>query len=146
MSDDSTVGTADDSPSVGRRMKKGFESKILIPAAVAVVSAAASYLVKKLPMILEEKVLPKLREQGAPETVQDVLQQASGALGGLSSEVSRETGRNGDTPEESSSASRESERTSGAEAPSKSNDEREEERRQREKRRRERKRSHEKAA
>jgi hypothetical protein len=115
--------------SLGQRLKRGVESKILVPVATTIVSAAASYLIKKLPLILEEKVLPKLREKDAPEPVVHALEQTATTLGGDSSP-------NGDEPGSEQQASESA----------MSNEEREEQRREREKRRRERKRAAAKAA
>jgi hypothetical protein len=115
----------------GQRLKRGFESKILVPIASAIVSAAASYLIKKLPLILEEKVLPKLMEKDAPQQVVKALEQTASTLGDGSGSGSESTS------EQAPAA--------GAEQ-SMSNDERQEERRKREQRRRQRKSASAKAA
>jgi hypothetical protein len=146
MSGDSTGGTATQSRTLGQRLKRGFESKILVPAAATIVSAAASYLARKLPLILEEKVLPKLREKGAPQTVTNVLEHTSAALGADTTASTRSGGRNGKSRQDESSAEAGSDQAPDVQAPSMSTEEREEERRKREERRRERKRAPEKAA
>jgi hypothetical protein len=142
MSSESTEGNEQQSRPLGQRLKHGIESKILVPVAVTVVSAAASYVIKKLPMILEEKVLPKLREKDAPEPVANVLKQISNSTGGASG-ASEAEDSNGDgrQEEDSPSSASATEEKSGSGKASLSNDEREEERRKREERRRERKRA-----
>ena len=146
MSDHSTGGTETDGHTLGQRLKRGVESKILVPVAATIVSAGVSYLVKKLPLILEEKVLPKLREKGAPQTVTTVLEQTSAALGDTASAAAPSGGQNGKSQRDESSGDTGSNQAPNVEARSMSTEEREEERRKREKRRRERKRAPEKAA
>jgi len=115
--------------SLGQRLKRTAETKVLIPLAATVVTASVSYLAKKLPMILEEKVLPKLRESGGPEKVTEVVEQAAARFGG--SESAPEASQNGA-----------SDGTAEAKAaPNQSDEQRDEERRRREERRQERKRS-----
>jgi hypothetical protein len=109
---------------LGKRIKHGVESKILVPVAAAIVSAATRYLIKKLPLLLEEKVLPRLREQDAPQPVVQALEQTVATI-------------DGDAPDQAPAA--------GAET-SMSNDEREEERKKRAQRRRQRKSASAKAA
>jgi hypothetical protein len=125
------VSESQDRP-FGQRLKRGFESKILVPVASAIVSAAASYLIKKLPLILEEKVLPKLTEKDAPQPVVTALEQAASTLG--------DGGGSTAEPADEKEAP-----TADAERPM-SNDERAEERRKREQRRRQRKSTSAKAA
>ena len=118
---------------LGEKLKRGVESKILVPIATAIVSAATSYLIKKLPLILEEKLLPKLREKDAPEPVVHALEQTASTLTG--NPVEANGSDPGDAPEKQE-----------ASKSAMSNDEREEQRREREERRRERKRAATKAA
>ena len=129
---------------LGQRLKHGVESKILIPIATAIVGAAASYLIKKLPMILEEKVLPKLLERDAPEPVVHAVEQTVSTLDG---DPGAPTGGEPDdrAQQEASKSPAAGAKAAKAE-PEMSNDEREEQRREREKRRRERKRAATKAA
>jgi hypothetical protein len=115
--------------SLGQRLKRTVETKVLIPLAATVVSASVSYLAKKLPLILEEKVLPKLRESGGPEKVTEVVEQAAERFGG--SESAPEASENGASGGSSGATS----------APSQSDEQRDEERRRREERRQERKRA-----
>ena len=141
MSGDSSGGTRT-GRTLGQRLKRGVESKILVPVAATIVSAAASYLAKKLPLILEEKVLPKLREKGAPQKVTSVLEQTSAVLGdGASATGTSGDGGNGKSSSQAEPARNGSEEASEfqVETPSMSEEEREEERRKREERRRERK-------
>ena len=129
MSDDRVGTAAKQDQSVGQRLQRGFESKVLVPLAVTVVSAAASYLVRKLPLIIEERVLPMLREQGG---------------GAEPAPAAAAHGADGAAPsnDETSGASEPGDdETSGATEAEPSNEEREEERRGREERRRERKRA-----
>jgi hypothetical protein len=128
MADDST-SNGGETRSFGQRMKHGFESKILIPVAVTVVSAAVSYLMKKLPLLLEEKVLPKLQEQDGGGQVAKTIERTVET-------VAATTG--GDAPDAEQQPEPEREAT---ESPTMSNDAREQERRRREERRRERKRA-----
>ena len=109
---------------LGKKIKHAIESKILVPAAAAIVGAAARYLIKKLPLLLEEKVLPRLREQDLPQPVAKVVEQTAASI-------------DGDAPEQAPDAEEES---------SMSNDEREEERKKRAQRRRQRKSASAKAA
>jgi hypothetical protein len=113
----------------GQRIKRGIETKILVPVASAIVGAAAKYLIKKLPLILEEKVLPKLMERDAPKPVVNALEQTATTLGG---DTDSANGAEAESPADAES--------------SMSNDEREEERRKREQRRRQRKSASAKAA
>jgi hypothetical protein len=165
MSDSSSAGADSGGRSVGQKLKHGLHSKVLIPVATAVVSAAATYLIKKLPIVLEEKVLPKLRESGAPEPVQNVLEQASAQLGQFTGdsgggdangdrgsvaqdEAEQDQARSGDQeqergqeeqPEQEQAAVSTGDSSDGGS--SASDDDREEERRKREERRRERRRA-----
>ena len=130
----------------GQRLKRGFESKILVPIASAIVSAAASYLIKKLPLILEEKVLPRLMEKDAPQPVVNAMEQATRTLGG--SPGSNGHGSDGE-PSDDGDPSFEMPASEHAPTPGTkpmSNDEREEERRKRAQRRRQRKSASAKAA
>jgi hypothetical protein len=138
MSEDSTPTNASHNRSFGQKLKRGFQAKILIPAATMVGTAAASYLIKKLPLILEEKVLPKLKEKGAPDQVTTAVERAATAVGAVpGTESGSSDGSLSEGPESTpSSAGSES---TGSEAAS--SDDREEERRKREERRRERKRA-----
>jgi hypothetical protein len=124
---------------VGQRLKRGFESKVLVPLATTIVSAATSYLLRKLPLIIEERVLPKLREQGGAGAVRDavstVAQQAAEVVPGLG---------DANAGDRSSSAGAAGEDGDGATPSGErrlSNQEREKERREREERRRERRRA-----
>jgi hypothetical protein len=158
MTDD-TTGGGSGGRTVGQKLKHAVHSKVLIPVATTVVSAAATYLVRKLPMILEEKVLPKLREAGAPEQLQNALEQAGQQIEQLTGGDSGSRGDEGDAAAEASSeqeqdapqaeseAAGQEEQEQDQEEPSSggddggpelSSDEREEERRKREERRRER--------
>ena len=131
----------------GQRLKRGFETTILVPAATAIVRAAASYLIKRLPLILEEKVLPKLLERDAPKPVVNALEQAAATLAGGPGPAS---GRGSDDePSDEGHPSLEtaaSEPAPTAGAESMSTEEREEERRKRAQRRRQRKSASAKAA
>ena len=132
MSDDST----DSQRPLGQRLKHGLESKILIPTAAAIVTVAVKYLVKKLPMILEEKVLPKLLEKDAPEQVTRAVEGTATAFGGTD-------GDSASRAEDAEQEQPEQERPARAET---SNQDREAERRKREERRLQRKRALEKTA
>ena len=127
---------------IGQRVKHGFESKILVPLAVTVVSAATSYLIKKLPMLLEEKVLPKLREQGGAagvretvvEAAEAVTQKAAKTVPSLGEEeAAGAAGSNGEQPADEGEHPADDREEPG--------EDREEERRKREERREERKRA-----
>ena len=144
MAHDSTTGS---DQGLGQRMKQGLHSKVLVPAAATIVSAAVSYLIKKLPVLLEEKVLPKLQESGAPERVAKVAETASAAVGGGDGSRQRETeqpesAQQEQTDEQSGDGG--SERARDADAPTAA--ERAEQRKEREQRRRERKRATNQAA
>ena len=121
---------------IGQRIKHGVESKILVPLAATIVSAATSYLIKKLPLILEQKVLPKLKEQGGVSGVRETVGEAVAETATTVKERAVEVVPALAGGEESSgeASEEESAATSGA-------DEREEERRKREERRQERKRA-----
>ena len=138
MADESTRsdGGGGQSSSVGQRLKRTVETHVVVPLAVTVVSAAAHYLIKKLPLILEEKVLPKLREQADAEGVRAAVAETAAAVGekvaDVVPEVESEDG--GETP-----AARPKKRRQA------SDDEREQERQRREERRGERRRAVQKA-
>ena len=126
--------------SLGQRMKRGVQTKILIPAAASIVSVAVSYLIKKLPTILEEKVLPKLQETGATESKTEATKQFAHARAEDAAAVADIDDDEGDTDGEASD-----EQPPPASADLSAED-REEERSRREQRRQERKRSMQKAA
>jgi hypothetical protein len=121
--------------SVGQRVMHGLESKILVPAAAGIVTLGVKYLLKKLPLILEEKVLPKLAEKGVPEKVTQAVEGTATTLGGGDEDAARD---------EQEPAQQESTKAKPAEqAP---DSDREAERRKREQRRQQRKRDVERAA
>jgi hypothetical protein len=132
--------TGSQNRSLGQRMKRGVQTKILIPAAASIVSVAVSYLIKKLPTILEEKVLPKLQETGATESKTEATKQFAHARAQDAAAVADIDDDEGDTDGE---ASDEQPRPASADL---SAEDREEERSRREQRRQERKRSMQKAA
>ena len=127
MSEHATSTGESQSRPLGQRLKRGVESKVLVPLAATVLSAATSYLLRKLPVILEEKVLPKLREQGGAEALRDTVVEKAAAVGERASEV---LPGHGDSSADDVPVGTQP-----------SNDERAEERRRREERRRERKRA-----
>jgi hypothetical protein len=132
--------TGSQNRSLGQRMKRGVQTKILIPAAASIVSVAVSYLIKKLPTILEEKVLPKLQETGATESKTEATKQFAHARAEDAAAVADIDDDEGDTDGEASD-----EQPPPASADLSAED-REEERSRREQRRQERKRSMQKAA
>jgi hypothetical protein len=132
--------TGSQNRSLGQRMKRGVQTKILIPAAASIVSVAVSYLIKKLPTILEEKVLPKLQETGATESKTEATKQFAHARAQDAAAVADIDDDEGDTDGEASD-----EQPPPASADLSAED-REEERSRREQRRQERKRSMQKAA
>jgi hypothetical protein len=133
VSDRSNAGSAGSDRSLAQKAKRTVQSKVLVPLAATAVSAGVSYLVKKLPLILEERVLPKLREGGAPELAKKVESVASAVPG-----VDVQGGQDGQQ-EEQDQNDQESANGGSPSASGMSNDEREAERRAREERRRERK-------
>lgn len=128
----SDAGTAGAGRSIGQKVKRTVESKVLVPLAATAVSAGVSYLARKLPLILEEKVLPKLREKGAPQ-IADKVESVASVLPGAGSPEASDGG-------EERGAERADE-SSGPDDSGPSNDEREAERQKREQRRQERKRA-----
>jgi hypothetical protein len=127
--------------SLGKRMTRGVQTKILIPAAASIVSVAVSYLIKKLPTILEEKVLPKLQDTGgtgskAEATKQFAHARADDAAAVADIDDDDESDTDGETAEEQPQPA----------SADLSAEDREEERSRREQRRQERKRSTQKAA
>jgi hypothetical protein len=132
--------TGSQNRSLGQRMKRGVQTKILIPAAASIVSVAVSYLIKKLPTILEEKVLPKLQETGATESKTEATKQFAHARAQDAAAVADIDDDEGDTDGEAFD-----EQPPPASADLSAED-REEERSRREQRRQERKRSMQKAA
>src|SRR5918992_16394 len=81
MPDEQGRSDAPEHRSVGQRLKRSVETHVIVPLAVTVVSAATHYLIKKLPLILEEKVLPKLREQSDAEGVRAAVAETATAVG-----------------------------------------------------------------
>src|SRR5918999_4644630 len=130
----SDAGGGGQNRSVGQRLKRSFETHVVVPLAVTVVSAATHYLIKKLPLILEEKVLPKLREQADAEGVRAAVAETAAAVGEKVADVVPDVER-----EDGATATARPKRRQT------SNDEREQERRQREERRGERRRAAQKA-
>ena len=135
MADDSTDSQQ---PTLGQRLKHGVESKILVPVAAGLVTIGVKYLLKKLPMILEEKVLPKLAEKGAPAKVTQAVEGTAAKLGDADGAGA---GRVDDAADQQEPAPAETSDTSDA-----SDTDREAERRKREQRRQERKRALDKVA
>jgi hypothetical protein len=133
--------TGSQNRSLGQRMKRGVQTKILIPAAASIVSVAVSYLIKKLPTILEEKVLPKLQETGATDGKTEATKQFAHARAEDAAAVADiDDDDQGDSDGETS---QEQPQPTSADL---SAEDREEERSRREQRRQERKRSTQKAA
>jgi hypothetical protein len=128
MSDRSDAEPAGADRSLAQKAKRTFQNKVLVPLAATAVSAGVSYLAKKLPLILEERVLPKLRDQGAPEIANRIESVAAALPGGSS--------QDGDEAEQASDDGGAPQAASGT-----ANDDREAERRAREERRRERRRA-----
>ena len=128
--------TGNSNRSLGQRLKRSVETHVVVPLAVTVVSAATHYLIKKLPLILEEKVLPKLREQADAEGVRAAVAETAVAVGEKVADVAPEV------EEDDAGATADGARPKQRET---SNDEREQERRRREERRGERKRAVQKA-
>jgi hypothetical protein len=128
--------------SMGQRLKHSVETHVLVPLAVTVVSAATHYLIKKLPLLLEEKVLPKLREQADAEGVRAVVAETATAVGekvaGVVPDVEASDGGDGGDGGEGAATARPKRRQTSA-------NEREQERQRREERRGERKRTVQKA-
>ena len=121
--------------SMGQRLKRSIETHLVVPLAVTVVSAATHYLIKKLPLILEEKVLPKLREQADAEGVRAAVAETAAAVGEKVADVVPDVeGRDGGA----TAAAHPKRRQTSA-------DERERERQRREERRGERRRAVQKA-
>jgi hypothetical protein len=131
MADDLTGTEATQGRPLGQRLKRSVETHVLVPLAVTIVSAATHYLIRKLPMLIEEQVLPRLREQGRPETVRDVVSETAVVVGEHVTEVMPGLGEDG-------AGARSEQRQP-------SNDDREKERRRREERRNERRRALQKA-
>ena len=104
---------------------------MVVPLAVTVVSAATHYLIKKLPLILEEKVLPKLREQSDAEGVRAAVAETATAVAEKVADVAPEVEASDD---KSAATARPKRRQT-------SDDEREQERQRREERRGERRRA-----
>ncbi len=130
MADESTRsdGGGGQSRSLGQRLKRSVETHVVVPLAVTVVSAATHYLIKKLPLILEEKVLPKLREQADAEGVRAAVADTAAAVGEKVADVLPDVeGGDGATTATARPKRRQT-----------SDDEREQERRRREERRGER--------
>jgi hypothetical protein len=145
VSDGSGAAAGGADRSLGQRAMRTIQSKILVPLAATAVSVGVSYLARKLPLILEEKVLPKLKEHGAPELAKKVEAAANVAPGS-------ENGSESSQDEPAEKQREQQEQTPAEEQPeqqeetsavssSVSNEEREAERRKREERRRERKRA-----
>ena len=132
MADDSTDSQE---RTFGQRLKHGVESKILVPVAAGLVTIGVKYLLKKLPLILEEKVLPKLAEKGAPAKVTQAVEGTAAKLGDADGDGA---GRVDDAAAQQKPAPAD---TSDA-----SDTDREAERRKREQRRQERKRALDKVA
>jgi hypothetical protein len=131
MSDGASTGP-DQSRTLGQKVKRGVESKVLVPIAATIVSAATSYLIKKLPLIIEEKVLPKLREQSDAGGVRRTVAETA--------DVVDEQPSHG-APDASGRISEGADQADGAASSSVATGEREQERREREERRRERRRA-----
>jgi hypothetical protein len=134
MPDDRIGSDTPEHRSVGQRVKRSVETHVVIPLAVTVVSAATHYLIRKLPLLLEEKVLPKLREQGSAEGVRGSVAETAVAVTERVVEVVPGLERDETAPTTSRPTRRQP-----------SNDEREQERKRREQRRGERRRAVQKA-
>jgi hypothetical protein len=122
--------------SVGQRLKRSVETHVLVPLAVTVVSAATHYLIKKLPLLLEEKVLPKLREQSDAEGVRAAVAETATSVAEKVADV---------VPDVEESDGDKTAATARPKRRQTSDDEREQERQRREERRGERRRAVQKA-
>jgi hypothetical protein len=99
----------------GGGVMRGLAVKLLTPLVAAAASAAAGYAAKKGPKLLEETVLPKLREArgGAGERMHDLPAQARSAAGGATDLAQDLAGRVTGQAEGSSSARSEGDRSGG---------------------------------
>ena len=69
---------------VGEKVRGGDDNapkklarKVLVPLGAALASAAASYAARKVPKLVEERLLPKLRDRSGPrDLAADVAQRA----------------------------------------------------------------------
>ena len=69
-----------------KKLKGGTTAKVLMPVIATLASAAASYLAKKGPQYVEQKVMPKLKEtkEGAPavgDVAHDLAERAKSVVG-----------------------------------------------------------------
>jgi hypothetical protein len=118
--------------SVAQRLQRSVETHVLVPLAVTIVSAATHYLIRKLPMLIEEQVLPRLREQGRPETAREVVTETAAIVSERVADIVPGLGDGGEGSDDGAAPAKQRQP---------SNDEREEERRRRAQRRGERRRS-----
>ena len=61
--------------------KDSLAKKIFVPLAASAASAAAAYAVRKLPALVQEKVMPKLKGGRSSGAAGDVLSKAKDAVG-----------------------------------------------------------------
>jgi hypothetical protein len=72
----------------GKDLSRAAAKKILAPLASAAATAGTAYLMRKGTQILQEKVLPKMRDKGgATAAAKEALEQVAGRVGGRGSDV-----------------------------------------------------------
>ena len=69
-----------------KKLKSGTTAKVLMPVIATLASAAASYLAKKGPQYVEERVMPKLKETkeavpGVGDVAHDLADRAKSVVG-----------------------------------------------------------------
>jgi hypothetical protein len=71
--------------------------KLLMPVVATAVSAAASYAGKKAPKLIDEKVMPKLRNaaSGSEDLASSLADRAKGVVGGGGSDTGEQPSRSG---------------------------------------------------
>ena len=71
----------------GGSRKDSLAKKIFVPLAASAASAAAAYAVRKIPALVQEKVVPKLKGTGSSSAAGEALSKAKDAVGETVSNV-----------------------------------------------------------
>jgi hypothetical protein len=134
--------------SFAKELSRAAAKKIVAPLASAAATAGTAYLMRKATQILQENVLPKVRDKGGATAVaKEALEQVAGRLGGRGSDVLLGVARRlDDTHSASPASAQEPGQAGGQHADAQRGDPRREEaRRERQRRRQQRQRALEKS-
>ena len=77
--------------------KDSIAKKVVVPLVASAASAAAAYAVRKLPGLVQDKVIPKLKDARSSESASNAVAKAKDAVGGAVSTVTERVVGNGES-------------------------------------------------